>query len=407
MKRRAAWIIFGVLACGSVTVPSAAQQGRVVKVLPKTSPKPVPSPQSPAPVERLASATPTIDGIGWVRRPIGDGIARFYPDRAQRLQKGGMATIGCRVTATGALEACEVLLEDPADLGFGEAALRLSRLYKMRLQDPDGAPTEGRTVRIPIVFELLETPLGSGDLEPATRPPTAAEAASINARLKAMDDPDAPMLSAPGSSSLPSTAGTTSVKYASSLSGAQSCQDFESVAPDVIDASTLIAGAVRQTKGEFETREEFQARYGRELVGSLGGANFIAIKIPSSSGDLTYDADRTVFSVSSYAIESAINTAICGRVYCSSLSGVEWEIGGLNSNPLQFEVPRSVAAEVKQSHYFVLGLPVDSLRIGPKPYGNGFVLTSSARCMVLVSQGGSYHPNSPYWFGSGGKGRGR
>ena len=42
-----------------------------------------------------------------------------------------------------------------------------------------------------------------GALQPARRPPTAQEVADINARLKAMDDPDAPMSTAPVAASPP------------------------------------------------------------------------------------------------------------------------------------------------------------------------------------------------------------
>ena len=36
---------------------------------------------------------------------------------------------------------------------FGDAALKLSKLFKMRPQSKDGAPTNGGVVRIPIRFE--------------------------------------------------------------------------------------------------------------------------------------------------------------------------------------------------------------------------------------------------------------
>jgi protein TonB len=49
-----------------------------------------------------------------------------------------------------------VLSEDPADQGFGDAAIKLSKLFKMRPQTKDGAPTNGGTVRIPIRFQIAK-----------------------------------------------------------------------------------------------------------------------------------------------------------------------------------------------------------------------------------------------------------
>ncbi|HEX7757954.1 MAG TPA: energy transducer TonB, partial [Caulobacteraceae bacterium] len=90
----------------------------------------------------------------WLRMPSGDDVNRYYPDRAQRMEISGRATLNCTVSAKGTVEGCSVVSEDPADQGFGEAALKLSKLFKMKPMSKDGAPTEGGTVRIPIRFEI-------------------------------------------------------------------------------------------------------------------------------------------------------------------------------------------------------------------------------------------------------------
>ena len=43
--------------------------------------------------------------------------------------------------------------EEPGDQDFGTAALKLSKLFKMRPQTKDGAPVDGGQINIPIRFD--------------------------------------------------------------------------------------------------------------------------------------------------------------------------------------------------------------------------------------------------------------
>ena len=90
----------------------------------------------------------------WVRKPSGEDLERYYPDRAQRMNVEGRATISCTVDARGTLQNCAVTAEDPPGQDFGDAALRMSRLFKMRPMTKDGAPVDGGKISIPIAFRL-------------------------------------------------------------------------------------------------------------------------------------------------------------------------------------------------------------------------------------------------------------
>lgn len=98
----------------------------------------------------------------WVRKPDGEAVAEAYPGLAGFLKIEGRATLACAVADTGATRSCEVVFEQPAKLGFGEAALKLAKDFQMRPLTVSGAPIDGGAVRIPFTFK-----------QPADEPETA------------------------------------------------------------------------------------------------------------------------------------------------------------------------------------------------------------------------------------------
>ena len=117
-----------------------------------------PAAEAPPPSAAAAAAEPlrppaVIERPEWVRRPSGDEMADAYPERALRLDIDGRARLSCRVAASGALAACDIVSEDPPEYGFGGAALRLSRFFRMRPVLPDGRPVEGARVELPVAFK--------------------------------------------------------------------------------------------------------------------------------------------------------------------------------------------------------------------------------------------------------------
>jgi len=108
-----------------------------------------PLPDAATPVRR----TPVVRGPTWERRPTAEEIAQFYPEAASEAGQGGRVTLRCRVTREGALVACEIAAEDPPGLGFGEAALRMTRLFRMTPKIVDGQAVDGAPISVPIAFE--------------------------------------------------------------------------------------------------------------------------------------------------------------------------------------------------------------------------------------------------------------
>jgi protein TonB len=65
---------------------------------------------------------------------------------------GGHVTLHCQVSVSGTLD-CSVASEEPSDQDFGSAALKISKLFKMRPMAKDGVPTAGGEINIPIRFQ--------------------------------------------------------------------------------------------------------------------------------------------------------------------------------------------------------------------------------------------------------------
>ena len=85
----------------------------------------------------------------WARVPSSDDLAEYYPTRTDG-PLVGYATLACIVNDAGLLTWCKVMNETPPSSGFGAAALKLSKFF--RVQRP-GCPLARHAVQVPIRFE--------------------------------------------------------------------------------------------------------------------------------------------------------------------------------------------------------------------------------------------------------------
>ncbi len=99
-------------------------------------------------------ATPkTVTRPTWLSIPDPSQMSRLYPEPAQRARVSGTAIISCTVATNGSVAGCVVVKETPGDYGFGAAAIKLSKYFRMKPQMEDGQPVGGATVQIPLRFQ--------------------------------------------------------------------------------------------------------------------------------------------------------------------------------------------------------------------------------------------------------------
>lgn len=121
---------------------------------------------------QAAPAKAVVTNPDWVVRPSGKAMGEAYPKLAARLDISGYVALSCTVNTNGTLAGCVAIDEAPRNLGFSEAALEVSRTFRMSPLTVNGKPVDGGTVRIPLRFTLPadeETPALPAASEAAVR----------------------------------------------------------------------------------------------------------------------------------------------------------------------------------------------------------------------------------------------
>jgi protein TonB len=99
---------------------------------------------------------PLIAEDDWIHKPTAKEAWRFYPEHAARLLRGGEVRLRCAVEDTGQVTGCVVVADSKPGNRFGEAALKMSRLFVIRPRVNNGAVVNGALVTIPVVFRVAQ-----------------------------------------------------------------------------------------------------------------------------------------------------------------------------------------------------------------------------------------------------------
>lgn len=117
------------------------------------APPPPAEPPAPAPAPIVGPNGEVVRRPLWVRQPAPD-----YPVLAMRRGvESGAVTLLCEAMASGEMGACEVVNEQPAGVGFAEAALAGARDARVKPRSIDGFETDS-TIQYTIRFRMASEP---------------------------------------------------------------------------------------------------------------------------------------------------------------------------------------------------------------------------------------------------------
>lgn len=109
----------------------------------------------------LDAVAPVIGKTDWRAFPTMEDFTAVIPKaaRAAKAYKARVVML-CTVAADGALSGCKVQSEDPAALGYADAAIRLAPFFRVGIWTEEGLPVVGGVLRVPLRFDLEEAMAG-------------------------------------------------------------------------------------------------------------------------------------------------------------------------------------------------------------------------------------------------------
>lgn len=103
-----------------------------------------------------------LNKANWVWKPSDDALRRFIPPKAIAEHKSGKAIIACRVQLSKRVHDCRVVAESAAGLGYGDAAIAASRIFRVHPPRRNGKPVDEAWVGIPILWIVEPPPKPAG-----------------------------------------------------------------------------------------------------------------------------------------------------------------------------------------------------------------------------------------------------
>jgi protein TonB len=149
----------------AVSVAEVEPVPTVIEVTPAPLPTAVPTPSGP-PAAAAGAGTGSGSGSGagageggspllpadWIVKPE-EKMRELNPPRAVYDRISGQVLLHCRITVDQKVRGCRVMKEYPRGYGFGAAALKLSKFFRIRPPAAGGVILTETRVPIPVIWE--------------------------------------------------------------------------------------------------------------------------------------------------------------------------------------------------------------------------------------------------------------